>query len=202
MAEEQKKWKALLLVGPSGSGKSTVEAALTGGRVPEGVNAPGEEITSRYRKVVSHTTRPRRSGEVDGVDYHFVTKEEMNSIDMVEFVEFGGNFYGVSAEELERPGDDRLPVIVVEPHGAEQIIARYGRDQVVLVYFDVPRDIRVAGMKARGDSMEAIAARLAADDIEERFTQSGICPDLRVKRLNPSLAGHIHTWLELYRGLQ
>jgi len=83
----------LVLSGPSGAGKSTIL----------------KTILDKYRKhfgfSVSHTTRNPREGEVDGVAYHFVTKEHMQSaIDRGEFIEhacFAGNLYGTSKTAVE-----------------------------------------------------------------------------------------------------
>lgn len=100
------------ITGPSLSGKSTLEKILT----QDGVMA----------KAISTTTRKQRQGEVNGVDYFFVSKDEFNKIeangDMVESVEFDGNKYGVTKEEVKMKFATGAAVaIVVEPNGANQI---------------------------------------------------------------------------------
>lgn len=98
------------LSGQSSSGKSTMENMLV------------KMFPKKIDKVVSHTTRPKRFNEVDGVDYHFVTIEEFDAIEMMETVSFNGNKYGASKQEFQRIFDSgKFPVIVVTPDGAKQI---------------------------------------------------------------------------------
>lgn len=96
----------LTLTGPSCSGKTTLLNEL--------VKNHG------YRKIISHTTRNPREGEVNGVDYHFVTVSEFWAIQeankFAETVEFGGFHYGISIEELTKQSD-KLPVLICEPTG-------------------------------------------------------------------------------------
>lgn len=96
----------LTLTGPSCSGKTTLLNEL--------VKNHG------YRKIISHTTRAPREGEVNGIDYHFVTTDEFfeikNTDKFAETVEFGGFHYGISIEELTKQSD-KLPVLICEPTG-------------------------------------------------------------------------------------
>jgi len=80
---------------PSGAGKTTLNGRLV----------------SKHRDVeisVSLTTRPIRTGETNGQDYHFVTREEfrrrVDAGDMLEWAEVFGNLYGTTLSELERIG--------------------------------------------------------------------------------------------------
>lgn len=77
----------IAIVGPSGSGKTTLSYLMCKYGAVE---------------VVSTTTRPPRNGERDGIDYHFVSKEEFHKkIEAGEFVEhaqFGDNLYGATKE--------------------------------------------------------------------------------------------------------
>jgi len=100
------------LTGPSATGKSTLERKL--------VQEHG------FAKLTSVTTRPKRAGEVDGVDYHFISSEQMAALkstdQLVEHVEFKGNEYGVTVCEVERAFAAGKPIaVVVEPIGAKQI---------------------------------------------------------------------------------
>jgi guanylate kinase len=100
------------LTGPSGAGKSTLERML--------VN------TGEFERVISVTTRPARNGEVDGKDYHFVSKERFEALladeAFLETANFNGNWYGATDVEFERIFDmGKTPVVVVEPKGRAQI---------------------------------------------------------------------------------
>ena len=101
----------LTLTGPSCSGKSTLEKMLK---------------QAGFENVISTTTRPMREGEVNGKSYYFVDKSEFKRLAacdaFVETVHFNGNYYGVSAKEVERVfAMNRPVVVVVEPEGLRQI---------------------------------------------------------------------------------
>lgn len=78
--------RPLVLCGPSGSGKSTLLERLFA------------EFPSKFGFSVSHTTRSPRAGEIDGVHYHFTTKEAMTEAiahgEFIESAEFSNNMYG------------------------------------------------------------------------------------------------------------
>lgn len=78
--------RPLVICGPSGSGKSTLLKKLR------------KELPETFALCVSHTTRKPRPGETDGIEYHFVSIDEMQAaIERGEFLEtatFSGNMYG------------------------------------------------------------------------------------------------------------
>ena len=84
---------ACVITGPSGVGKSTLIKKLMA------------EFPDDFGFSVSHTTRDPRPGEQDGVDYHFVSRERMQSdIDagfFVEHAEVHGNLYGTSIAAVQ-----------------------------------------------------------------------------------------------------
>lgn len=103
----------VILTGPSCAGKSTLEAALT--------KEPG------FRKIISHTTRAPRPGEVDGREYYFVSREEFDRMHaacrFVEVVEFNGNKYGAARQQfIDAIASGRSVVVVVEPNGRDEIL--------------------------------------------------------------------------------
>lgn len=68
----------IILVGPSGSGKSTIERIL--------------ETEHGFARIVSHSTRPPRPQEIDGVDYYSVSEEEFLATPMAEQTFYDGHF--------------------------------------------------------------------------------------------------------------
>lgn len=152
------KLKIVTITGRTCSGKSTLEEALV--------------KTGHYGKVISHTTRPRRSGEIDGVDYHFVSKQVFDSLwasgQFLETVNFGGNHYGASRSETDRIfAEGKNVVVVVEPVGREQI-QHYCRNNglsCVSVFLYTPDDI-IAERFLRRAFDEIFKAGLT-DDAEE-----------------------------------
>jgi guanylate kinase len=110
--------RGLLIVisGPSGVGKDTLIKRML-------------ELDRNLRYSVSCTTRPPRRGEVDGVDYSFVSRERFQElVDKGAFLEhatYNGNLYGTLAERVERQreaGHDM--VLKIEVQGAEQVRAK------------------------------------------------------------------------------
>ncbi|RLB50244.1 MAG: guanylate kinase [Deltaproteobacteria bacterium] len=105
----------LIISSPSGAGKTTLTKRLL------------EERDLMFS--VSHTTRPPRTGEVDGQDYHFVDREtfdrEVEAGHFAEWAEVHGNFYGTSLSELDRAREAGMLGIVfdVDYQGARQIKA-------------------------------------------------------------------------------
>jgi guanylate kinase len=104
----------IILSGPSGSGKSTVrQKLLAEGGLP-------------LRRSVSATTRPRREGERDGVDYHFWTRdrfvEQVAAGAFLEWAEYAGNLYGTLRGEVDGYRAKGLGVLLeIEVKGAEQV---------------------------------------------------------------------------------
>ena len=91
--------KVIVMTGVSGVGKTTLSKAL------------GED-----NLIVSYTTRAPRKGEIDGVDYYFIKKEQaeeiLNSNNSFENVEFDGNHYGVTIDEVEDKTTNNFSVLV------------------------------------------------------------------------------------------
>ena len=103
----------LVLSSPSGGGKTSIATNLLQGRDDLGYS-------------VSATTRPMRDGERDGVDYHFVSREEFlrrrEAGEFLESAEYGGNLYGTLRSEIERIfARGRHAVLDIEIEGARQI---------------------------------------------------------------------------------
>ena len=118
--------RLFVVSGPSGVGKSTILRRLVD-RVPG------------LRFAVSHTTRPRRAGEVDGRDYHFVTEDRFQQlVDADAFVEWArvhDHRYGTSREALRAGGEDDL-LIEVDVQGADAL--RQKVPEAVTVFIEPP----------------------------------------------------------------
>lgn len=156
----------IVLTGPGSSGKDTIQSKLLG-RYP------------RVQRLVTTTSRPKRESETDGKDYNFIGRDEflkrIQEGDFLEYVEFGGNFYGTTKDafkpvlegydvvwriEMSRAGG--LKEFFTEsftPDTAEKLLKN-----TLIIYIDVPNwNILKERMKARGDSNEEIEKRIAQD---------------------------------------
>ncbi|KAI0305974.1 guanylate kinase [Multifurca ochricompacta] len=106
--------RPLVLSGPSGSGKSTLLKRLFG------------EFPGQFAFSVSHTTRAPRPGEVNGVQYHFVSREDfislLNQGGFVEHAEFSGNLYGTSKHAIASIiKSGKRCILDIEVQGVRQI---------------------------------------------------------------------------------
>ncbi|MBQ7889245.1 MAG: guanylate kinase [Erysipelotrichaceae bacterium] len=109
-----KRGKLIVISGPSGVGKGTI--------VKEFINDP--ELKLSYS--VSMTTRSMRPGEVDGVNYDYVSKEEFKQAiendELLEYAEFVGNFYGTPLKNVNRLLDEGRNVLLeIEVQGCMQV---------------------------------------------------------------------------------
>lgn len=135
----------LLLVGVSGSGKSTLGLYLEELGIPQ---------------LISHTTRQKRKGEIEGITYHYITKDEFNKLDKLEQTYYSGNYYCLSRQEVERHKED-LVYCIVDQFGVKQIKQNFGEDNVRVIYIHITETQQEERLKQRGDSEDEIKKRIA-----------------------------------------
>lgn len=141
--------KGLLFIvsGPAGSGKGTV------------VN----ELIAKHPSLtlsISATTRQPRPGEVDGVHYHFISKEEFEQRikdgKMLEYATYSGNYYGTPQKEVEEAMREGKDVILeIEVAGAMQIKEKI-KDSVAIMLTPPSRDVLEARLRGRGTETEDV----------------------------------------------
>ena len=142
----------LVVSGPAGSGKGTVNAHLF---------ATGDFVFS-----VSATTRAPRPGEIDGVNYHFITKEDFASRiengDMLEYTEYCGNFYGTPRKEAEEVlASGKNLILEIEVEGAENVKKKFP-DAVLVLLLPPSYEVQEQRLRGRGtETEEKITQRLA-----------------------------------------
>ena len=148
-----------IISAPSGSGKSTLVS-----RVME------QEKDLKFS--ISFTTRQPRGNEREGVNYHFISREEFEErLGRHEFLEYAkvfGNYYGTHASELQKAQAGGYDLVLdIDVQGARQL--KNGIPDAVSMFILAPsREVLERRLRARGeDSGETIARRLriAADEI-------------------------------------
>jgi guanylate kinase len=145
----------IIVSAPSGAGKSSICRRFM-------QSFPGIEFS------VSYTSRSPRPNEVDGKDYHFISRDEFqNRIDRGEFVEWVenyGNLYGTSGKEMEkfiRDGRDLL--LDIEPRGAKEVKRKF-KGGVYVFVLPPSRAELLKRLKKRGHETD--------DVIQKRFHQA------------------------------
>lgn len=163
----------LLLCGKSCAGKDTIQKEL---------------IKMGMKSIVSYTTRPPRSGEMNGVTYHFISKEDFMKKEEEGFfaettyydVATGDRwFYGSAVEDLS---DDK--VIIVNPHGLEQLRKIKSLNPIAF-YITAGEETIWNRLRQRGDDSAEARRRLNADDKDfediEQYIDFSFSNDLGLK---------------------
>ena len=146
------KGNLFVISGASGVGKSTVLAKVTAQR-PDLLFS------------VSATTRPPREGEIDGVHYSFISREQfMEMLDQDAFAEYDIHHaacYGTPREQLEQKLEQGHVFLDIDPNGAFQVRERY--PDVTLIFIMPPSyEVLEQRLRGRADGMseEKILGRL------------------------------------------
>jgi len=132
---------------PSGAGKTSLVKALV-------ESTPGLDVS------VSHTTRPQRPGEENGVNYHFVSKDTfaqmLNDNAFLENAEVFGNLYGTSKASVQEQLDAGTDVILeIDWQGAEQI-RRQLPESVSVFILPPSKSVLRERLDGRGQDSESV----------------------------------------------
>lgn len=146
----------LIIAGESASGKTTLAKRIS------------DDNINNFSRIITYTTRPQREGEINGVDYHFVTDEVFNNMikqgSFVEYTNYRGWQYGTAINF----GKDDNKVVVLNPTGV-RAFKRYAMSHpelnldIFVVYLCVDRRSRLIKMLQRGDDIEECTRRSLSD---------------------------------------
>ena len=145
-----------ILSAPSGAGKSSLISALL-----------ASDSSTQKMVSVSHTTRAPRPGEVEGVHYYFVSKEEFESlIEQDLFLEyakvFGGNYYGTSLPAIEENLAKGIDVFLdIDWQGAQQIRKKVSSVKSIFILPPSLPELERRLIGRGQDSEEIIAERMS-----------------------------------------
>ena len=147
--------KGILTVisGPAGSGKGTVISTLL-------------EKYPKFRYSVSYTSREPRPGEINGVNYTFITKEEFSGMitegKFLEHAEYVGDYYGTPVDYIKENVDQGYNIILeIDLQGALQIKSKFKEAVLIML---IPPSFKALEERLRGrgtESEEKIVQRLA-----------------------------------------
>lgn len=144
--------KLIILSGPSGSGKGTVVKELVRG---------GDFVVS-----ISATTRSPRDGEVDGVNYYFLSKaefeEKISADGFLEYAQYNGNYYGTPKKPVYDKLEEGINVILeIEVQGALKV-KEVCSDALMIMISPPTYENLEKRLRGRGDTKEEdIIKRLA-----------------------------------------
>jgi guanylate kinase len=211
MSEIARRGIMLVVSSPSGAGKTTLTRNLL-------------EIEENVSMSVSVTTRARRTSEIDGVHYHFISRRRFEAMrdsdELLEHAEVHGNYYGTPREPVEKAlaaGRDML--FDIDWQGTQQLYAKMRADVVsVFVLPPSAAELRARLERRAEDSGDVIVRRLrnAAQeiphwteydyvlvnrDLDKSFARlRAILTAERLKRVSkPSLEGFVAELLEELR---
>lgn len=137
-----------ILAGPSGSGKTTQANILS--------------QRDDFKRVITCTTRPMREGEIDEIDYFFLTVEQFEELmaknELIAVTKYSDNYYGVPKQSLEKYVHSKTEhvVMVLDINGVKEL-KKIGAYCIVLT-LDI--DTLKERMLERGDSLENVNQRL------------------------------------------
>lgn len=157
----------IVLVGHIASGKTCIAKSLE---------------NKGFRRIVTYTTRPPREGEIDGVDYHFITETDFLHKQRKGFFAEGTGYdtifgywrYGSAFEDYQ--SKDKT-VIVLNPRGVLNL-----KTKAFVVHLDLSEDILITRAVERGDNPEEIKRRIETDKELFEMMSELRPPDMRICR--------------------
>jgi guanylate kinase len=190
------------MTAPTCSGKSHLLNALT--------------TDGRFSRIVSTTTRAKRPGEVEGVDYHFIDAETSHRMEangeFFELITFNGTRYGVTHTEMQaKMTGGAAPIVILEPQGLEiyeQKCREHGWD-IFKIYVHVTEKVQLErllhrSLQASWRSIDALnptpgrytQAFFETGSDEAKKVLAGIINEHQRRLL--SITGAERRWLNMY----
>jgi len=152
----------VVFCGPSGVGKSTLVKRLQ------------LEFPTTFGFSVSHTTRKPRLGEVSGIDYHFVSREDMlkaiNSGEFIEYAEFSGNLYGTSKKAVEDvQSKGKMCILDIDVQGVKQIKLTDLSPRLIFIQPPTLDSLRTRLVNRGTETAESLQKRLSVAEAEMAY---------------------------------
>lgn len=182
MTEQARKGHLFIISAPSGTGKSTLIQKLL-----------SSELKDRYYLSISHTTRPVRPGEQDGVHYYFTDIDSFEKLikqdEFLEYAEVFGNFYGTSKKIIKDKLKQGINIILdIDWQGARNVRKEFPEAISVFILPPSIEELKQRLLNRQTDSLDVIERRMAKaesemshkgeydhhilnDDLEHAYTQ-------------------------------
>jgi guanylate kinase len=159
--------KIIILTAPSGAGKTTIKTRLL------------KDMAGQLSFSVSATTRTIRGGEIDGVDYIFISESAFkDNIENNRFIEwemvYPGMYYGTTVEEIHRIWKEgKTPLLDIDVKGALSVKKLFG-NQVLSIFIEPPSiEVLEQRLLKRGtDNAENISMRVNKAKEEMQYKNS------------------------------
>lgn len=140
----------IIIIGASGSGKDFLLKELS---------------KQGLKSSLKITTRPKRSGEVEGLNYNFLTNAEFDNKQLIVEQSFKNDKgeiwkYGICKEDFQTS-----QVFIMTPGELSQL-SKIDRETLFVVYLDIDRSIRENRILDRSDNNDSVIRRLDADDVD------------------------------------
>jgi len=176
-----------IISAPSGAGKTTLCRA----------------VLERFKDMlysVSYTTRSPRKGEQEGVDYHYISKEafraDIKRNRWSEWAEVHGNYYGTSAEFIEKGLSSGRDILLdIDVQGTVQILKRYP-DSVTIFILPPSMDTLRQRLEMRGTESETVLKRRLENAKKEMAHQNLY----RHRIVNDQLSSAIEEMISIVQG--
>ena len=139
----------IILYGPGGGGKNYAKDLLS-------------DVGFEYGP--SYASRPMRKGEIDKVDYNFISKEQFEEMieqkEFLESIEFNGNYYGTTKKQFY----EDCNLFIMTPDVVNNLSSE-DRKKSIVILIDPPTNVVIERLHARGDTDDEINKRRAADTV-------------------------------------
>lgn len=146
--------KIIIFCGPSGAGKTTIMRNFC------------KKYSDKYAKCVSCTTRKKREGEENNVDYYFLDKkafeDKINKGEFIEYNLFDGEYYGMLTSEIEKYYMKKNCVMIVDPFSICKVrsLDFFKNKNTTTFFLEADDEILEYRLKRRGNSEEEINRKL------------------------------------------
>jgi len=144
--------KLFVVIGGSGSGKTTLITELV------------KRYPNKFKKVVTCTSRARRTGEIDGKDYNYLSQNFFVNNQKLVLVKYSEEeaCYGTRKQDLYS-GTHHL-LLTSKPTGIPKLI-QLGFRNIIVLRINIDEKLKIERMKQRGDSEKEISDRLVLDNL-------------------------------------